>query len=292
MNAKTEISEINQTIQALNKRKKALREKRRMETALASKRAMLPLPDEINADMPPIFCDKLQGYSLYLQVTHEELKECFRLDSWMKIMNAVQRLLACDGPDLCLAYRTSGIRQGNRANLIAFKHRFNSGMNCCMQAIREAGGIPHFAGQTRTWSIEEKDVAMDILHRRLSCCFRWLIDVRAGMAFRAVIESYHFRPHYTRNDGLAHHDILNSLCSYVWKDMPDDRGEFEVEWLDRYYLEEDMERRCLAQAMVPLGLEVSRSLRKGQIPGDKSSARTYLKDSFKEICRQCGVVRL
>lgn len=289
MNAKDEIFRINQEIKLLELKKKELREKRKKSWEVSPKRGTLPSYAEVGKGSDQIFMPDPVGYTRYTEISSEDLAKCFVPESWRKIMNAVQRRLYCDGPDLCLIYRTKGTRQGNKIGLIAFKHRFNAGLNALMRQIRKEGrGTPFFSRSSGIWSIEDSQDILAILRSELHHYFRWLVDVRAALVLRATRESCYYRPNFTRHDHLPHHDILNSLCKYLWWKMPTSRGEIERGWLTRYFADSTSERKFLAEALIPGALRLAEGLRRGEIPSG-GSTKEFLQTFYKELCAELGI---
>ena len=276
------LDDIDTAIRSLREQKKVLLEQKKIRDALSSRRDMLPMSGEIDPDTRKIFAVTPSGYHIVTNITVDSLHNSFAGESWTKILNSLQRTLDCDSTDICVMYRSSGMRAGSRYPLFAFKHRFNIGMNEGMQYMREAGLTPHFARISRTWIIEDNDISVAILHDNLSRWFRYLIDVRSATVYRAIRESPYFRPNFTRNDNLENHRILNSLCTYIWKEMPDSMQELKEHWLDLYFVEPES-GRDIAMKLMGLGMEISSYLHRGKVPGETGSAREWIRERFENI---------
>ena len=291
MESEADLKTVQANLHRLQERRKKLkadlrrfkREKGRPLVAPNKDRAMLPVPEEISSENNPIWVD-LAAYE-QKEVDLQKMKDAFAAATWRKITNRLCALLGCSGADITIVYATSGSRNGQSVQLLAFKNRINYRFKTLFDSLATSpGGKPSFRPGTCTWTVPDTAQVRKLIGWRLHEYFRYVIDVRAGIALKAKLESPGFRPTFTKVDGIKYTKLLNSVITYAYR--AEQTGEKDWERLLRRYKAAGDPFLCSLAGVIPsLGEKILCVLRgELSLPAGKT-IREFVLEEYQALSR-------
>lgn len=277
------LAQIENEAKALRVQKRVLK-KTSVTVAPNKARAMLPGPDEIQADS--LIWEQMSSCSR-VGVSLDDLREAFAAPTWRKIINRLCLLLNCTGPDIVIVYRTAKTRECLKFNLIAFKNRINYRFRAFCGGLPDDDGKIAFWPATGTMTIPDTPRIKELIAAHLHDYFRIIIDVRGGSVFRANAESVGFRPSFSKREGILHAKMLNNIVAYAYR--AEQNGEKEWNKVLRRHTSGDVD--ALECAIAKHGSEIGEiilDILQGRIrlpPG--VSLKDRILQKYSEILKEC-----